>query len=83
MLSVLGALGHRLWSGHAIRASPLAGRLSQLELHGATDGRSGCSPPVLGVELDLPIILTTAFVIFGAWRRAARDAAVEAVGEKV
>ncbi|MCZ6456359.1 MAG: hypothetical protein O6650_03820 [Actinobacteria bacterium] len=25
--------------------------------------------------------LTTAFVIFGAWRRAVRDAEVEAVGE--
>ena len=30
--------------------------------------------------LLLPIILTTAFVIFGAWRRASRDAEVEAVG---
>ena len=28
-----------------------------------------------------PIILTTAFVIFGAWRRAVRDAEVDAVGE--
>ncbi len=28
-----------------------------------------------------PIILTTAFVIFGAWRRAVRDAGVEAVDE--
>jgi hypothetical protein len=28
-----------------------------------------------------PIILTTAFVIFGAWRRAVRGADVEAVGE--
>ncbi len=33
--------------------------------------------------LLLPIILTTAFVIFGAWRRAVRDAEVEAVGEGV
>ena len=31
--------------------------------------------------LLLPIILTTAFVIVGAWRRAVRDVAVEAVGE--
>ncbi len=31
--------------------------------------------------LLLPIILTTAFVIFGAWRRAVRDAEVDAVGE--
>ena len=29
----------------------------------------------------LPIILTTAFVIFTAWRRAVRDAEVGAVGE--
>ena len=28
-----------------------------------------------------PIILTTAFVIFGAWRRAVRDSEVDAVGE--
>jgi hypothetical protein len=32
-------------------------------------------------SLLLPIILTTAFVIFGAWRGAVRDAEVEAVGE--
>jgi hypothetical protein len=32
-------------------------------------------------SLLLPIILTTAFVIFGAWRRAVRDAEVEVVGE--
>ncbi len=31
--------------------------------------------------LLLPIILTTAFVIFGAWRSAVRDAEVEAVDE--
>ncbi len=30
--------------------------------------------------LLLPIILTTAFVIFGAWRRAVRDTEVAAVG---
>ena len=29
----------------------------------------------------LPIILTTAFVIVGAWRREVRDAAVEPVAE--
>ena len=28
-----------------------------------------------------PLTLTTAFVIFGAWRRAVRDAEVEAVDE--
>ena len=32
-------------------------------------------------RLLLPIILTTAFVIYGAWRRAVRDAEVDAVGE--
>ena len=31
--------------------------------------------------LLLPIILTTAFVIVGAWRRAVRDVEIEAVGE--
>ena len=31
--------------------------------------------------LLLPIILTTAFVIFGAWPRAVRDAEVEPVDE--
>ena len=31
--------------------------------------------------LLLPLILTTAFVIWGAWRRAVRDAEVEAVDE--
>ena len=35
------------------------------------------------VWLLLPIILTTAFVIVGAWRRAVRDAEVAAVGEEV
>ena len=35
------------------------------------------------LRLLLPIILTTAFVIFGAWRRAVRDAAVEAADEEV
>ena len=30
--------------------------------------------------LLLPIILTTAFLIFGAWRRAVRDADVDVVG---
>ncbi len=32
-------------------------------------------------SLLLPIILTTAFVIFGAWRSALRDAEVDAFGE--
>ncbi len=32
-------------------------------------------------SLLLPLILTTAFVIYGAWRRAVRDAEVDAVGE--
>ena len=31
--------------------------------------------------LLLPIILTTAFIIVGAWRRAVRDAEVDAEGE--
>jgi hypothetical protein len=37
--------------------------------------------PVSWFRFLLPIILTTAFVIFGAWRSAVRDADVQAVGE--
>jgi len=33
------------------------------------------------VSILLPLILTTAFVIFGAWRSAVRDAEVEVVDE--
>ena len=69
-----------LW--HA--AAPLRRHIDQLVIGLA----SKAPPPVSGVTatvswflLLLPIILTTAFVIFGAWRRAVRDAEVDAVGE--
>jgi hypothetical protein len=45
------------------------------------DGLRREHPIVSWPWLLLPIILTTAFVIFGAWRRAVRDATGEPVEE--
>ena len=57
-----------------------ADRFDSLHVHEvvtqAADEHVVSWPPLL-----LPIILTTAFVIFGAWRNAGRDAEVEPVGE--
>ena len=57
-------------------------RVIEIDLGGTGPQPTGLGPlEVSWFWLLTPIILTTAFVIFGAWRRAVRDADVEAVGE--
>ena len=58
------------------------------DFSGSRDVRLDSHPACAGVcrtssrtLVPTPIILTTAFVIFGAWRSAVRDAEVEAVDE--
>ncbi len=78
------SLGLSLWLG-------MSDVKTAFDKTGPHSGFSGSFPLALAkarpehavswLYLLLPIILTTAFVIFGAWRRAVRDAEVDAVGE--
>ena len=64
------------------RTGPEVARTARLGVRlgaGRVAARVACHISVLW--LLIPIILTTAFVIFGAWRRAVRDAGVEVEGE--